>query len=183
MRGDAKRKSIDGFRTCKHCWERKPEGEFYFGCGANRDFFSSYCNTCSALRARSRYISLTDRHTNVELSIPAEKFCAHCAQVKAAACFSICPSTLSGLSSYCRECRKTLRNTAAVRATERMARKNRKLNDPVMFSLRNMLISARKRAKEEDVTFSLVLGDLVPLATLRCPVLGIAINYQAIKTS
>lgn len=85
----------DGYKRCLRCDKIKPVS-FFARRTKNADGLYSYCKNCSGERVR--YV----------ITLPAEKTCTHCKEVKPTNEFYVHngASTKDGLSSWCKECTK-----------------------------------------------------------------------------
>ena len=98
-----------------------------------RDGHARYCKECTAARNRET----RKKRVRAMKNTPIEKCCSDCGQVKPCAAFDRDRTMPTGLSAYCKECRKLRRTSKRARTVTAInARKYRAKHSKSVFTLR-----------------------------------------------
>ena len=168
-------------KTCTKCKITKPLDAFskHPGCVGGLNTQCKECKRQITKRHQKSYYA-DNMHKLVSIK---EKYCARCKILKPASTFQPKFYNKDGLDAHCRECRGIIRREhydSAVEATKRVIRQQQ---NPVKLRLRQMIASAKIRAKRDNLPFALTFEYMCGLVRTHCPVLGLTFNYQATEFS
>lgn len=150
-------------KICTLCGEEKPLSHFYRSKAkdtVDRYAYSSRCKPCTK-------IYWVERGATPKIT-PENKICPRCKVEKPSEQFSTNPRAGDGLAHYCTPCG---------RAMKKYARNKELAHSPKKLKVREMISSARKRAKRDNVPIDIDHDYVMNLATDICPALGIPISY------
>lgn len=147
---------------CYKCNRSLPEDEFYVRKTTTNGRYS-YCRSCNKIACHQRF---KQRSAREHIVYPDSKTCGHCHIVKPFDQFSKDRSARDGLHRLCLSC-------------DRDIKRQRVESQPVRGKMRSMLSDAKRRAKKNQIPFSLTLDWLMEQFgnVTHCPATGIELRW------
>jgi hypothetical protein len=130
------------------------------------------CRNCGRERLKFNRLKLRKRDP-IDIISPSEKICNKCGQLKRKDDFFAKLDRLDGISNQCKTC------DTAINLHYRGKRLD---DDPVKYKLNRMFLEARKRAKQQNVSFELTEDYLWTKFShiTHCPVFDIEFDWRVV---